>query len=186
MFYSIIAFLVIFFLVAVISSLGDADKALKWLEDFRAQVGEPIPTSTYICGHPSIDQSISNTFIVIGTDTLLIYFGYRLSSEWRGAGPGMMGTIPLKDIEDVQVEDATTIEHRMTVARIALTGLFAFALKKKEVKELAYLTIKWRQGKFLHETIFEFYKDTRSQSPVSAITKANGVRNRIIAASSTL
>ena len=54
-----------------------------------------------------------------------------------------------------------------------LTGVFAFAWKKKTKHELAYITIYWNDGKFDHETIFEF-------EGRNAMTRANSSRNKLI------
>ena len=46
-------------------------------------------------------------------------------------------------------------------------------MQNENKKELAYLTINWKQGKFNHDTYFEFEgKD--------AMQKANTARNEII------
>jgi hypothetical protein len=52
-------------------------------------------------------------------------------------------------------------------------ALFTFALKQKKKDELAYLTIKWMQGKFEHETFFEF-------EGKSVVSMATAARNRLI------
>lgn len=46
-------------------------------------------------------------------------------------------------------------------------------MEEKEKNELAYLTIEWNDGKFDHETIFEF-------EGVGSMQNANTARNKLI------
>jgi hypothetical protein len=77
----------------------------------------------------------------------------------------ILGSINIKNITNVNVEDASTVEKRVTATRLVTLGIFAFAAKKKEKHDLYYLTIKWKDGKFEQEVIFEFDgKDSKTQA----------------------
>ncbi|MTK63619.1 MAG: hypothetical protein F8N15_03600 [Methanobacterium sp.] len=76
-------------------------------------------------------------------------------------------------IKNINVEDETTFKNKITLARMAMIGIFAFALKKREKQELAYLTIDWNDGRFDHSTIFEF-------EGIQSLKRANTARNEII------
>ena len=63
-----------------------------------------------------------------------------------------------------------------------LVGPLAFAWKKKEKKECAYIIIQWNDGRFNHETLFEF---TGTGSIQSANTGRNNLINSIKKAEET-
>jgi len=94
-----------------------------------------------------------------------------------------MNTASIKDplarisndsITNIVIEDSSTIEKRVSFGRVFLVGIFALAWQKKKKNELAYLIIEWNDGRFDHETMFQFEgKD--------AMTKANTARNKLIA-----
>lgn len=130
-----------------------------------------IESQKYIAGHPGIDNPIVQTFLTFDKSNFSIY-EYKTSID--GRLPFEVARILKSNIKDVIAEDATTMEKRVTVGRLLVVGLFAFALKKNKKNELAYLTIKWSDGRFEHDTYFEF-------AGKDAMTKANTARNRIIA-----
>ncbi len=121
----------------------------------------------YICGHPKLNEPRDNVKLAVKNNT--IYIGrednYGRIVEIR--------EIAASIIKNITVEDETTIRHRVGVKRLLAVGVFAFAMKKKVVNELAYLTIEWTQGQFSHETIFEFQGQ-------GSLTTANTIRNRLI------
>jgi hypothetical protein len=129
-----------------------------------------IETGKYIAGHPKIDKSCNITAILPKADWLLIfeYPSGKITNK-----PNHIGGIQFKNIDKILAEDSSTMERRVTLGRVVMLGIFAFAFKKNKKNEIAYLTIKWSEGKFEHETYFEFVgKD--------AIQKANTARNKII------
>ncbi len=128
---------------------------------------EKIITDKLIGGHPDINEAINKTIILFK----------GISLDIMKAGPGMLpvkvAEIGKEFIKNITVEDQSTIEKRVTVGRLLTVGLFAFALKKKTKNELAYLTFDWNDGRFNHETVFEF-------EGVNAMQKANTARNQVL------
>ncbi|HEX5315496.1 MAG TPA: hypothetical protein VFX22_02500, partial [Candidatus Kapabacteria bacterium] len=117
-------------------------------------------------GHPDIAQPIPATNCQVADDEVVIY---RLNGSSLGS---IAGKIPLSEIQNVVVEDKSTVEKRVTMTRMLTIGVFAFAAKKKEVHMEYYLTISWGGGKIGNETIFEFDDE-------GAQTTANALRNAI-------
>ena len=118
----------------------------------------------YACGHPDLN---SPGFYNIGTkdkNVFLLNFRANIVAQINGA-----------EIKNIIVEDETTFTKKVTLTRMALVGIFAFALKKKEKNELAYLTIQWNDGRFDHETVFEYEGN-------GSLQKANSDRNKLIKA----
>lgn len=126
-----------------------------------------IDTGKYIAGHPDINGTILNTSIFPKDNKLEIMLETPMEM------PEKKGEIEYTLIKNILAEDQSTIEKRVTVGRLLMTGIFAFALKKKTKNELAYLTIEWNDGKFDHETIFEF-------EGAGAMQSANTARNKVI------
>ncbi|HUW06997.1 MAG TPA: hypothetical protein VMW01_12125 [Williamwhitmania sp.] len=121
----------------------------------------------YVAGHPDINDAIPKTSIFPKDNKLEIML------ETPMAMPVKKGEIENQFIKNILAEDLSTVEKRVTVGRLLMTGIFAFALKKKKKNELAYLTIEWNDGRFDHETIFEF-------EGAGAMQNANTARNKII------
>ena len=65
------------------------------------------------------------------------------------------------------------IQKRVGLKRMLAIGIFAFAVKKKVKEELSYIIIEWSDGKFDHETVFEF-------EGKGSVTQANELRNKLI------
>ena len=126
----------------------------------------------YLSGHPDIDESKEGLSIVKTNDRVSLYFiPYGLIT----GDPVEHGSIQSDAINNIVVEDKTTIEKRVTVGRLLLTGVFALAWKKKKVDEAAYLVIEWKDGRFDHETVFEF-------AGKGSMQEANAARNKLIKA----
>jgi len=122
---------------------------------------------TYVGGHPSLDKTIEGIAIRKNDNILKIYeFPNQLKM------PIFKANIPIELISDIKVEDATSIERRLTVGRLLLVGVFAFAWKKKKKNELAFVTIEWKE-KFEHSTVFSF-------EGKEAMQNANTARNQLI------
>jgi hypothetical protein len=120
-----------------------------------------IRNCTYIGGHPDIDRSTKCTLRVSRR-------GIDIVSSSR-----QLGTIDATRISDVSIDDASSIEHRVTIPRVLLTGIVAFALKKKEKHESAFFTLDWDDGRFSHATVFGFQAS-------GAMNRANESRNTIL------
>lgn len=124
----------------------------------------------YIAGHPELDNSVAN-IVLMKKENLLYLVKEKLEvDKWKFFE---VASIPIENIKDLAVEDSTTIEKKVTAGRILALGLFAFAAKKKVTNHLAYLTISWNDGKFNHDTIFEY-------DGQGAIQLANKSRNSLI------
>jgi hypothetical protein len=129
-----------------------------------------IEAGKYIAGHPEIDKSLKMVSIFPKGDWLYIFEhpnGSRINMPIHKAG------IQMKSIKNILAQDSSTIEKKVTIGRLLTVGIFAFAIKKNKKNELAYLTIEWNDGKFDHETYFEF-------EGKNAIQKANTARNALI------
>lgn len=59
-------------------------------------------------------------------------------------------TVPWSDVAGLEVEGPEQVERRVTVTRLLATGIFAFALKKKQ--KVAYLTVTTPDGEAIFET----------------------------------
>lgn len=124
--------------------------------------------ATYVGGHPDADNNISNIVYRKNDDELLFYS--RLADFKM---PEYAFKIPITQIKDIGIEDATSMESKVTVGRLFLVGIFAFAWKKKKKDELAFVTIDWNDGRFDHTTILNLEgKD--------AMQRANTLRNQLI------
>lgn len=161
----IIAVILIFILVMYGNKkVKENDETLK---EQGYWVDKKILSGKYIAGHPDIDAPIKETAIypVDGKLVIMEAEGFKL--------PEKRAEIEFDKITNIAVEDNATIEKRVTVARLLLTGIFAFALRKNKKTEMAYLVVDWNDGKFNHETIFEFTEK-------GAMQNANTARNALI------
>jgi hypothetical protein len=123
----------------------------------------------YIAGHPDLDNSLPGIIIFLKDGNLEIH----QYSSGELSMPVLKAKIPVVNINNIVIEDQSSIERRITAARLLTVGVFALAWKKKKKDELAFITIEWKDGKFNHETIFEF-------EGKEAMQKANIARNQLI------
>jgi len=129
-------------------------------EDFRS-------CGNYVGGHPLINRTVNGVKIRKDNGKLNIY-EYPFSSST----PKYLGKIEINLIKDILVEDASSIEKRITLGRLLLVGVFAFAWKKNKKNEMAFVTITWKE-KFDYNATFCFEgKDARH--------KANVARSQLI------
>lgn len=126
-----------------------------------------ILTGKYVAGHPDLNDQIPVTIILPKGDKLIIMAETPLEMPVKKAEIG------IDSVKNILAEDQSTVEKRVTVGRLLTVGIFAFAWKKKKKNELAFLTIEWNDGRFDHETIFQ-YEET------DAMQKANTARNQLI------
>ncbi len=128
---------------------------------------EKINVGNYISGHPEIDRQFSGAILIKSPyNQLQIFERFKI-------GQYALASIPIKDIKNISVEDQTTVERRVSIARLLLVNVFALAWRKKQVNESAYLVIEWNDGKFDHETIFQV-------EGKGALQAMNTARNAII------
>ena len=131
-------------------------------QSIKANIQNKINAGKYLSGHPFIDKAVENIKIIPRETDLSLISGIK-----------QLAIIKKEEIKNVLAEDASTMEKKVTVGRLLLTGVFAFALKKNKKNELAYVTIQWNDKRFDHETIFEF-------TGRNAMEQANTVRNSLI------
>lgn len=127
-----------------------------------------IDMGMYASGHPNLDKSIEGMKAVAKDGNLDLYeYPYQFKM------PEKKAEIPIAAISNITVEDASTLERKITIGRMILVGVFAFAWRKKKKNEMAFVEIDWKSGKFDNETLFCFQgKD--------AMQKANTARNALI------
>jgi len=165
-FLSVVVVIILILVILLRSAYKEQNANISSMQSMGYFTYQSTSTDRYIAGHPSLNAPIQKT-VIFFTDTSLDIFDSSTLTQRKVA------TILKEDVTNILIEDKTTIERRVTVARLLLTGIFAFALKKKQVNELAYLIIEWNEGRFKHETIFEFEgKDS--------MEKANTARNSLI------
>ena len=132
---------------------------------------ELLGSGKYTYGHPNIDKPLFPSYIRVWNENIEIY-GLKNTKV-----PYIAGMIPMKNITNITIEDASTIERRVTAARLLMTGVFAFAIKKKKKDELAYLVIEWMDSMWHKEiaqmATFEF-------SEKGAMERCNKARNELI------
>lgn len=164
MFWIFIIVLIVLLFIGINSESNSNEK--KFEEKYKRKNSELILSGTYVSGHPLLNESIKSTYILLDNNDVKIF-----SFDHTGY---VLNSIILKEsIVNVVMEDSSTIQNRVTVGRLLLTGIFAFAWKKKSKQECAYFVIEWKQGQFNNETIFEFEGS-------GSIQKANTLRNKFI------
>lgn len=164
----VVVVLVILFKVLVSSAKQEQEASEYCLRNEGYNIAQYTPSGKYLAGHPDINEPIAKTDLYFRLASIDIFDSTTLTKR-------KVGSINKDCIKNVTIEDKTTIEKRVTVARLLLVGIFAFGWKKKKINELAYLVIEWNDSKFNHETIFEFEGN-------DAMAKANKSRNLLIQA----
>lgn len=172
----IAALVFVFMIIAAISLyIYEKDKSQEgFSQKISIDMSKAIVLGKYIMGHPSIDLPINNTLVYREEEVL------KLASNTVDANGDFnwLGKIPMDSITNISIEDASTLEKRVTLTRMALMGLFAFALQKKQTTNLAYLLIewkqKWRETELSHETIFEY--NMPQAAAIANISRNNLIR----------
>lgn len=166
----IIAF-IIFCVFAVINGNVTHDKSVQLLKEQGLKFSDFIPIGMYAGGHPELNNSINNVCFKKSKKEIEFFssklFGYDSPVKIEN------GNIPVDSISDIRLEDASTVEKNITLGRLALVGIFAFAWKKKKRTEVAFLVIVWKKGRFEQSTTFMFQGKT-------AMTMANTARNKMM------
>lgn len=163
----IILALVIIIIAAVIQANKNSKKRIKAQQTLGIDPKSFFETGRYTCGHPDIDKPIEKTEMA-AKDGEIQVFSCGLDTVLT-----FQAKVPIDKIKNIVIEDASTVQRRVTVGRMIAVGIFAFAWKKKKVDEISYLIIEWNDGKFDHETVFEF-------SGKGAVQKCNEARNKLI------
>ena len=125
---------------------------------------------TYAGGHPDGNDNFEYVAVLPREESVRFY-----SMPVANEIPRFMFEIKKDAIQGIELEDATTMENRVTLGRVFLVGVFALAWRKKKKNELAFVVVEWNDGRFGHATTFSFEgKD--------ALQKANRFRNDLVAA----
>lgn len=125
----------------------------------------------YIDGYPSNATNGDRKVIYFANRGDKV-FAYSVNESYF-AETRYLFEISKAEITDISVEDQSTIEKKITVGRLLLVGIFAFAWKKKKTNELFFLVITFNDGKFNHNVVFQSDgKDSRD--------KCNTARNNLI------
>lgn len=165
-----IFFIVLFIGIIIVAGVNSSKKTAevnKELAKRGIKREDFIKCGTYVGGHPSLNNTVEGIHIRKAEGNLSIYDFLRLDES-----PRYIADIPIDKISTIDIEDASSIERKITVGRLFLVGIFAFAWKKKKKNELAFVTIVWKE-KFEHTTIFSFEGQ-------NAMQNANTARNKLI------
>ena len=162
---------IILFIIIIISGSSEQNKSVAELKAEGLTFSDFKKIGMYVGGHPELNTSINNVSIrKVGNEIVFFkskMYGFDKPEQIENAN------IPVESISDVKLEDASTIERHISLGRLALVGIFAFAWKKKKKNEVAFLDIVWKKGKFSHDTIFMFQGH-------NALIMANTTRNELI------
>jgi hypothetical protein len=126
--------------------------------------------SSYVGGHPDVDDMVPMISYRIDGDNIIFYEHNDVYF------PEKRFVINKNSIKNITGEDASSMEKRVSLGRMLFVGVFAFAWRKKEKKELAFVVIDWNDGRFDHSTTFNF------EGIENAMTRANTMRNNLIRA----
>lgn len=167
---AVIAFVVIGTIIDIVTRV----KSSKKMEANGVSLDMFIRMDMYVGGHPMIDNQIKNSCIFKrGSDLVICDFDIISTSFDAQKFANEDCIIPINSIKNILVEDASTVESRITMGRMLLVGIFALAWKKRQKNGLAFVVIEWTQGRFEHSTIFSFEGN-------GAMLAANSQRNRLI------
>ena len=165
----IILFILLIFVIYKGAKLGNESISIQ-MDPFNSKghkLKDLHELGSYVGGHPDINDLIESVSFVKYQDNLELY-KYKTATI-----PLLIATIPTESIEDIHYEDASSLEKKITLGRILLVGVFALAWKKNKKKELSFVVIEWKNGKFKNSITFSFEgKDS--------VQKANSARNELI------
>jgi len=167
LFWFLIAVFILAFIATAISSESNIKKKNERLQKSGIDPNTIYSIGKYVGGHPKIDKTIEKCSIYKRTEDIVIC---EVGQDYF---PSPKSRIPINSIKNIQVEDATSIEKKITLGRVLLVGVFALAWRKNKKDEHAFVTIDWNDGKFDHSTIFAFDGKLAMQT-------ANTARNCLI------
>jgi hypothetical protein len=160
-------------IIVLVFVVGAFFQATSNMNEFEKRYGKKTSdlqfSSTYVSGHPELDNSIKETYLLFDTYEVKIF-----KMDKNLAKHVYVNRIQKEQIKNVAMENSTTVQTRVGVKRLLAVGIFAFAWKKKEKLESAYIVVEWNDGQFEHETIFEFEGN-------NSINQANTLKNKFIA-----
>lgn len=158
-----------FFVYIMISTNKERSESEAKMKEKGMDYSQFITLGTYGGGHPNLDETINGIYCRKEDGILSLYHIPVMTVSM----PNKVADIPIDSITDITIEDASSIEKKITIGRIFLVGIFALAWRKKKKNELAFLIIEWKKGKFEHSTIFSF-------EGTEAFQNANVARNQLI------
>lgn len=169
LFWFILIIFALLFIIAIISATQKESKTKENLSKRGLTPSDFTQTeASYVGGHPDVDMNILRLAYRKKDGDLLFYERMSVIDM-----PIYRFTIPINSISEIEIEDSTSIENKVTLGRVLLVGIFALAWKKKKKNELAFITISWTDKRFNHITILNIEgKD--------AMQKANILRNQLI------
>ena len=159
------------FIVIMISANINEKNAKEKLAEKGLKIKDFVWLGIYAGGHPQLDKPIKGVSAIRKGENIVLYS--QMLENYPDVKVIPDGSISMKKITDIKLEDATTIQRKITVGRMLLVGIFAFAWKKKKKNESAYITIYWNDGKFDQETTFMF-------EGKNSLEKANTARNSLM------
>lgn len=163
----IISSVILLFIILIAYSNKKEKELKEKLKQEGFDIDKLIPFGTYVGGHPDKNDNQNNCYVIKENENASFY--YRILSE----APKKLFSIKCDSIKSINVEDATSIEKRVTLGRVLLVGVFALAWRKKKKNELAFVVIDWNDERFDHSTTFSFEGS-------NAMQLANTSRNELI------
>ena len=163
------------FIFAVVLGAKDQKKTKAEMDSRGIKKSDFVKMGHIIAGHPDANDGVQNSLCQVKDGNIQFYNvkDYSMFDMEAEIPKRIQVMIPIDAIEDISIEDKTSIENKITVGRIFLVGIFAWGWKKKKVNEQAFVVIKWKTGKFVNETIFMFENK-------GALQLANTARNFLI------
>jgi len=166
----ILIFAISFVAYIIYVMIQDKKKSKNFLKEKKLKLEDFYPVGNYVGGHPNL-KNIAHDVYAVRFDKNINF--YSIPVLGSSAPIDLKAFIPFDTINNITVEDKSSIERRMTVGRLFFTGIFAFAWKKKQRNNDAYLLIEWKDGRFMNTTTFNFTGD-------NAFLHANNARSAII------
>lgn len=160
--------IVIMFVLLIISSSKEEKKTKERLSKQGLSLSSFTNIGKYVGGHPKYDREVGNVSVKDEKSKVSFY-----KQETPISMPQYLFDINKSSIKSITVEDASSIERKITLGRVVLVGVFALAWRKKKKNEVAFLLIEWSDGRFDHSTSFVF--ETKD-----AMQKCNSARNNLI------
>lgn len=150
----------------IISTIEEAEQERQRKKELGLLDDVKISKLEYKGGHPALPKEKDCT-LEVTNDNLKISYG--LTNE---------AIIEFSNISGVRFETMEQISSRVTVTRLALLGVFAFALKKKKKDSEKYLTIDFcenglentvviagKNAQLAHSKIYERYSCFLQRNP---------------------
>ena len=167
MFWTIVIILIVIFIIVGVNG-QKKEKEIK--DNYRSSgfdLDKLVKLGTYVGGHPDKNENADNCHVFKSGEILEFY--RKVIAE----KPVKLFSIKNESIKAITVEDATTMEKKVTLGRVLLVGIFALAWKKKKKNEIAFVVIDWSDGRFDNATTFSFEGKV-------AMQQANTARNELI------